>query len=94
MARKQSDDFEYAGNLFGIDLSKRAEVQPTPSPEKGRVPARQKDPVTRKPAPKAPPRPARRRDDPWSKRIPNADADYIIPDEALYDDSDDDFGRG
>ena len=80
-------DYEYSGNLLGIDLSKPAEELSKQKTDMLTA-ARAKD----KPAGKSnsvhkPKRPERA---PWADRIPNADADYIIPDEALYPDDDDD----
>lgn len=93
MARKTDAGFDYAGNLLdGLDLSRKAGAQSNPSPERGKVPARskpaEKSPVklqVRKPA-----YPVRKKDLPWSKRMPNVSEDYVIPDEALYPDRDDD----
>ena len=93
MARKTDAGFDYAGNLLeGLDLSRRAEVQSNPSPERGKVPARskaaEKSPV--KPRERKPVYPVKKQNLPWSKRMPNVSEDYVIPDEALYPDDDDD----
>lgn len=79
--------YDYVGNLLDmVDLTKKADGQ-----QDGAV----KEPVPVKQIEKTPPKarssykpkkPARA---PWADRIPNADADYIIPDEALYPDDDD-----
>ena len=77
-------DYEYSGNLLGIDLSKPAEELSKQKADTLTA-ARAKD----KPAGKSNSvhKPERAT---WVDRIPNADADYIIPDEALYPDDDDD----
>lgn len=84
-------DFDYAGNLFGIDLSRKAGEAPVSSQKPKE---KQAQPPVRMSAKKSAARPRRPEREPWAERMPNASADYIIPDEALYpDDDDDDFSR-
>ena len=77
-------DYDYVGNLFdGLDLSKPVKndmnvsvVKTTETQVMKSDVSRKRTTVKKPKVDKVPP--------PWANRIPNADADYIIPDEA-YD---------
>lgn len=79
--------YEYVGSLFdGLDLSRPVTGEPAKTTEK----TAQKQTVKSVKKPGADrhrsvgSRPRAKTPNVWSDRIPNADADYIIPDEA-YD---------
>lgn len=80
-------DYEYSGNLLGIDLSKPAEEMSKQKADTLTATRAKYTPIGKSNSVRKPKRPERA---PWADRMPNADADYIIPDEALYPDEDDD----